>query len=137
MVLESCQKDILYLYAAIHRTAASKSSSCPSRRVLFRGQPPTVHYLEKKNAGICGWGNSTALGVGEPFLLIWKTVGEGKYYMVCVGMFSVRRVKRRINPLIGQGVTKRCRLSWLTNSALVYEPKCGGSIAVQFTQDPK
>ena len=25
-----------------------------------------------------------------------------------------------------QGVTKRCRLSWLTNSALVYEPKCEG-----------
>ncbi len=24
-----------------------------------------------------------------------------------------------------QGVTKRCRLSWLTNSALVYEPKWG------------
>ncbi len=27
-----------------------------------------------------------------------------------------------------QGVSKRCRLSWLTNSALVYEPKCGGWI---------
>ncbi len=26
-----------------------------------------------------------------------------------------------------QGVTKRCRLSWLTKSALVYEPNgCGG-----------
>ncbi len=25
-----------------------------------------------------------------------------------------------------QGVTKRCRLSWLTNSALVNEPKCEG-----------
>jgi hypothetical protein len=25
-----------------------------------------------------------------------------------------------------QGVTKRCRLPWLTNSALVYEPKCRG-----------
>ncbi len=24
-----------------------------------------------------------------------------------------------------QGLNKRCRLSWLTNSALVYEPKCG------------
>jgi hypothetical protein len=24
-----------------------------------------------------------------------------------------------------QGVTKRCRLSWWPNSALVYEPKCG------------
>jgi hypothetical protein len=33
----------------------------------------------------------------------------------------------------GQGVTKRCRLSWLTNSALVYEPKCwegGGGCGV-------
>jgi hypothetical protein len=27
---------------------------------------------------------------------------------------------------LGQGVTKRCRLSLLTNSALVYEPKCRG-----------
>ncbi len=26
----------------------------------------------------------------------------------------------------GDGVTEGCRLSWLTNSALVYEPKCGG-----------
>jgi hypothetical protein len=24
-----------------------------------------------------------------------------------------------------RGVTKKCRLSWLTNSAIVYEPKCG------------
>ena len=27
-----------------------------------------------------------------------------------------------------QGVTKRCRLYWLTNSALVYVPKCGGGV---------
>ncbi len=25
-----------------------------------------------------------------------------------------------------QGITKRCRPSWQTNSALVYDPKCGG-----------
>jgi hypothetical protein len=25
-----------------------------------------------------------------------------------------------------QGVTKRWHISWMTNSALVYEPKCGG-----------
>jgi hypothetical protein len=25
-----------------------------------------------------------------------------------------------------QGVTKRCRLSWLANSAFVYDPKWGG-----------
>jgi hypothetical protein len=28
------------------------------------------------------------------------------------------------------GFAKSCRLSWLTNSALVYEPKCGGSCGV-------
>ncbi len=32
----------------------------------------------------------------------------------------------RIRFLKSQGVTKRCRLCWLTNSAIVYEPKCGG-----------
>ncbi len=31
-------------------------------------------------------------------------------------------------------VTKRCRLSWLTNSVLVYEPKCGGRGAVRGSQ---
>ncbi len=34
-----------------------------------------------------------------------------------------------------QGVTNRCRLSWLTNSALIYEPKCGGGgVAGQWVQ---
>jgi hypothetical protein len=45
----------------------------------------------------------------------------------------------------GQGVTKRSRPTWLTNNALVYEPKCGGAVArsqpmstaVQLTQEPK
>ncbi len=27
---------------------------------------------------------------------------------------------------VPQGVTKGCRLSWVTNSGLVYKPKCGG-----------
>jgi hypothetical protein len=30
-------------------------------------------------------------------------------------------------------ITKRCRLSWLTNSALVYEPKCGGGWGCGFS----
>jgi hypothetical protein len=34
----------------------------------------------------------------------------------------------------GAGVTKRCRLSWLTNSALVYEPKCEGRVGVSGSQ---
>ncbi len=37
-----------------------------------------------------------------------------------------------LNLPCNQGDTKRCHLSWLTNSALVYEPKCvrGGSCGV-------
>ncbi len=30
-----------------------------------------------------------------------------------------------LNLLVNMGVTKRCRLTWLINSSLVYEPKCG------------
>ena len=33
-----------------------------------------------------------------------------------------------------QGVTKRCYLSWLTNRALVYEPKCGGTGGIAGSQ---
>jgi hypothetical protein len=33
-----------------------------------------------------------------------------------------------------QGVTNICRLSWLTNSAPVYEPKCGGKGGVAGSQ---
>jgi hypothetical protein len=33
-----------------------------------------------------------------------------------------------------QGVTKRYHLSWLTDSALVYEPKCGGRGGVAVSQ---
>jgi hypothetical protein len=45
---------------------------------------------------------------------------------------------------INQGLTKRCRLSWLTNSALVYEPKCkrerggcGVSVSTAVQMEPK
>ncbi len=37
---------------------------------------------------------------------------------------SILRVEKVFR--VKQGVTKRCRLSWLTNSTLVYEPKSGG-----------
>jgi hypothetical protein len=35
---------------------------------------------------------------------------------------------------VRQGVTKRCRLSWLTNSTLVYEPKRGRGRGVTGSQ---
>ncbi len=44
-------------------------------------------------------------------------------------MYTVQTTERS-----KQGVTKRCRLSWLTNSTLVYEPKCGGRVGVARSQ---
>jgi hypothetical protein len=34
---------------------------------------------------------------------------------------------------VNAGVTRKCRLSWLTNSALVYEPKWGGGGGYRFS----
>jgi hypothetical protein len=36
--------------------------------------------------------------------------------------------------LICYKVTKRCRLSWLANIAIIYEPKCGGRGGVEGSQ---
>ncbi len=47
---------------------------------------------------------------------------------------EMKVVKTTLDEGAEQGVTKRCRLSWLTNSALVYEPKCGGGGEVAGTQ---
>jgi hypothetical protein len=39
---------------------------------------------------------------------------------------QMEQLQQRLHQRVDQGVTKRCRLSWLTTSALVYEPKCEG-----------
>jgi hypothetical protein len=33
--------------------------------------------------------------------------------------------------VILRGWSKKCRLSWLTNSALVFQPKCGGGVGLR------
>ncbi len=38
-------------------------------------------------------------------------------------MMCINKEKRCVSI---RGVTQRCRLPWLTNNTLVYEPKCGG-----------
>ncbi len=51
--------------------------------------------------------------------------------MCCVSWYSANDkyvICQRVLKLY-HGVRKICRLSWLTNSALVFEPKCGGGVA--------
>jgi hypothetical protein len=50
-------------------------------------------------------------------------------------MFSGKLLKELWRSVTAwMGLTKRCRLSWLTNTALVYEPKCGGRGGVAGSQ---
>ncbi len=55
-----------------------------------------------------------------------------KIIRMALRVFSWRLLKGR-----ELGVTKKCRLSKLTNSALVFEPKCGGKGGGCCTQEPK
>ncbi len=57
-----------------------------------------------------GWQNISGVRSKQ----VWGR-GRGEFSCIYTIFYTVQ-----------QGVTKKCRLSWLTNSALVYEPKCGG-----------
>ncbi len=50
--------------------------------------------------------------------LAYTSLGQGKG--------GLSQCKNLVIGPWSQGVTKRCGLPWLTNSTLVYEPKCGG-----------
>jgi hypothetical protein len=57
--------------------------------------------------------------------------GTPEFCCAVVNIASFDSEKFQVRVCFAQGVTKGCRLSWLTNSALVYEPKCrgGGGVA--------
>ncbi len=61
----------------------------------------------------------------NPFFWAKKTHWAGffffkpGFFLPCLWHFDNWKLRAK-------GVTKRCRVSWLTNSALLYEPKCEG-----------
>ncbi len=87
--------------------------------------------------------------VGEQNCILKKTnlYTEPDFHLLLVRLGIQKTRAQTLSPLQGakasyevglkQGVTKRCRLFWLSNSALVYEPKCeggGGGFLVGKTQ---
>ncbi len=61
-----------------------------------------------------------------PFLKMTSTVHSYSYLLLATCYLLLRR---HLFVLWPPHNTKRCRLSWLTNSALVHEPKCGRGVA--------
>jgi hypothetical protein len=64
------------------------------------------------------------------FFAYWYNC-QFRQYISAANMKMFFRVRKE---QIMQGVIKRCCLSWLTNSALVYEPKCEGRGGVAGSQ---
>jgi hypothetical protein len=49
----------------------------------------------------------------------------------CIGLKVSRKINKYNFEDVYQGVTKRCRLSWMTNSALVLSPNAGGGVELR------
>jgi hypothetical protein len=99
------------------------SSPSPGREHEVAPEPAYIH---------CSWNVNNDQFCPHDRPEACRTKCEG----VCVGLCGVGyRVRlsgdRRAR---AEGVTKRCRLSWLTNSALVYESICGGRGGVAGSQ---
>jgi hypothetical protein len=73
---------------------------------------------------LCHVGNYSLTLIG----ILLKNLQYNKIYHFSMGSKTNDKITK--NVLSGQGVTKVCRLSWLTNSALLYEHKCGGRAGV-------
>ncbi len=58
-----------------------------------------------------------------------KCCESGIYFKSGSGYDLTERFCADLITAATQGVTKRCRLSWLTNNAIVYEPKCRKGVA--------
>jgi hypothetical protein len=58
---------------------------------------------------------------------LYVAVLDGQRCKVAAAIFPLGAVEENcVLECVKQGVTKRCRLSWLTSSALVYETTCRG-----------
>ncbi len=73
----------------------------------------TKHFLSIVKKRLC----AVTMNHTKQLSMFWE---KGVYVLGWIVPFSV------IPETYRQGVTKKCRPSWLTDSALVYEPKCGG-----------
>ncbi len=56
--------------------------------------------------------------------ILLKNLQYNKIYHFSMGSKTNDKITKSV--LSAQGVTKGCCLSWLNNSTLLYEPKCGG-----------
>ncbi len=67
-------------------------------------------------------------------MCLHRFVGQQNFLLgLNQGFFQFHYMRFALD-LDNQGYFKRCRLSWLTNSVLAYEPNCGGRGGVAGSQ---
>jgi hypothetical protein len=99
----------------------------------MRGTLPRVCVMHVAEPLTCPRSRGMGMGMGIALDTI-LTSGLGLLFLFLVQMLQNHRDGCNIIQNGNQGVTKGCRLSWLTNSVLVYEPKCGGEGGVAGSQ---
>jgi hypothetical protein len=104
------------VHCLVHRTLSLDNAH------TMRGTLPRVCVMHAVPLTVP---RSMGMGMGNT-LDTALTSGLGLLFLFLVQMLQNHRDGCNIIQIGNQGVTKGCHLSWLTNSALVYEPKCGG-----------
>jgi hypothetical protein len=106
---------ILHLYSSLHLQWRKSSPH-------LSPQPPSTAYMGRNN-----YLRPPNINLSS-YLAIPKMVWARNVLKHCTEEESTHCILYMNKEVIclHQGVTKRCRPSLLTNSILVYEPKCGG-----------
>ncbi len=111
----------------------------PIKSFMFCTNPSGGCVLPSKH-GFCSPSTTTLAHIKHSFNILYfqqnihTSTSTFRITLISAGSHSCTHILTCITSC--QGVTKRCRISWLTNSALVYEPKCGrrGEVAGSQTQ---
>jgi|688.fasta_scaffold589479_2 hypothetical protein len=91
-------------------------SAFRSKLPIFLGEKPTFYLKRYLVTCHCQ----------HPYFLLECGPCTQQMYKYSTGKPYSTEFKYQSAQTVTQGVTKKCRLSWLTNSALVCEPKCRG-----------
>jgi hypothetical protein len=120
----------------IDKTGKISLKTLPPRLKCFPSLFPKESFLSDLERTVLG-GTRCRLGAGCMWLstkeliiilkfniMCWLEICDASLFHSSISLTHISIYSYIEN--LRQVVTKRCRLSWLTNSAFVYEPKCGG-----------
>ncbi len=117
--MSRCNWNLLFQWNAdfLNLFAATGQVQCKSSWI-FKSQQDHYFFLEDQRLKNKTIGDAHHCIEGQSFFKPWRKCVSNSCFLYHIKSCIFFMTQE-------QGVTKKCRLSWLTNSALVYEPKWG------------